>query len=150
MDAVRVNGNGDELRLRNMEGLQRAEEAGLLNEHDVAGIDDGLAEQVEALHGAGQREDVIEFAVEAIAGENVIEICAAQRHIAFCRTVLQENVRLFEEKIIGDLTDDFLREACLGGVAAAERDDRGIAQKLEEFSDRTAGNALHTFCYLHK
>ena len=138
VNSVRMKRNGDKLRLRNMESLQRTEKTRLFNKHNITGINDGFANKIKPLHRTGQRKNIVKLAVQPAVGKNAVEICAAQRQIAFGRTVLKQSVGFISEQLIGNCADLFLREALFRGIAAAERDDVRITQKLEKLPDRAA------------
>ena len=56
----------DDARAGGVEGVQRAEIARTIDDDGVAGIDEAAGEQVEALLGAGEDEDVLRLAAEAM------------------------------------------------------------------------------------
>ncbi len=83
-----VAGGGDEARAGEAEGLQRREVGGVLDEHDVVGVDEHARDEAERLLRAGRDEDLVRFGGQAPAGEPLCEQ-RAQLRVALGGRVLQ-------------------------------------------------------------
>ena len=132
IDAVLVARHDDQPRAGEAEALQRGEVGGVLDEHDVCGIEQHAGEQPERLLGAGRDDDLAGVGVEAARGEAVGEQ-RAQPGVALRRGVLQRACHGGRRERRREGLGDHLRRKQLGsGEAAGERDDLGALGQRED------------------
>ena len=136
VEAVVVAGRGHEARAGEAEALQRREVGGVLDEHDVVGVDEDARDEAERLLRAGRDEDLVRLGLQAPACEPLCEQ-RAQLRVALGRRVLQrprDDGRLQRGR---ERLRDHLRGKQLGRrQAARERDDLGALRELQDVAHR--------------
>lgn len=147
--AVLVDRRGNHLRAVETKTLNGGQKGRPLHDHLVAGVDQGLADQVERLLAAGGDDQLVRRHDSALGRHEGAELLA-QRLVAFGGAVLQRRAGLFAQGLVDGLADTVHVEH--GGVrkAAGKADDAGLSQQLEEFTDGGGFNIVQAVGKLHE
>ena len=141
--AALVHGHGDELRLVDAHGLNRAQEGGALHQNHVAGIDQRLQKQIEGLGGALHRQDVVRRAAHARSAAQVVRNARPQTRQALGSAVLQGVRAVAVDGLAGQVPHHVRLQRAVGRIAARKGDHARFAQELKDVADRAAGDVLH-------
>ena len=136
-----VHGHRAVVRLARVEGDQRTEEGRPLGDDDVAGVDEQLGREVQALLPALGDQDVVGGARHPVGGEPRSDKCPQLGQPVRGR-VLQRRRVPRREQVVVDLVELVHREERGIRVAAGEGRDPGIACESEELTDRRRLHAL--------
>ena len=122
-----VPGHGHQLGARRPEHCDRTRVGRLLHRHDVAWIDEGPRDQVEALLGAVDDEDVLGARLDAESQEVRREVCAERRIAVSARRVLEERGPSVADHLVQHPAERVGREQPAVGRAFGEGDQRAPA-----------------------
>ena len=141
--AVLLDGHAHGVVAAGAEGVQTADEGGILADDGVTLVAEYLGGQLDALITARDDDGGV---VEAIAvgyrltdaPDRLLTLCngAAERLIAVGGTVLEGGCGVILENISGETGQVGHGEGFGGGVAGGQSDGVGILGRLEDFSDR--------------
>lgn len=142
--AVLVGFHGGKAGAIGPKGLQGAQEGGVFHQHGVALVEQGLADQVQALLGAGHGQDVGRVGLDAVVAEE-LRRGLAQGRVALGLAILQEVDAVFRQRLLGKGGDALRLQGRGGGVAAGKGDDIGVAQQLEDVANGAAVDVFERF-----
>ena len=147
--ALSVDGGTDHARAIQAKALDGRQKSGGLHNHRVLRIEHGFANQVQRLLTAGGDDQSLRTqSRHAFAGHELAQLFA-QRGITFCGAVLQGRSRLMGQDMLAGMLDALDVKHRAVGKAARKADDAGLAQQLEQLTDRGGFNVVQALCKLH-
>ena len=114
----------------------------LFGEDNVAGADQRLNEQVEALRAALYGQQFAGAGMEADFGKELAR-ALDEGGKALGGAVLQKRGAVLCQHFHGQFGDDLRLQSRVGGVAAGEGDHAGLAQQFEDLADGGTGAGPH-------
>ena len=149
LDAMLIHRGRDHFCAIEAKTLNSGQKGRAFNDDLVTLIQHGLAQQVQRLLAAGGDDELLRSHIRhTLAGHECGQLLA-QRLVALSRTVLQRSARLFLQRLGRSGAD--ARHIKHGAVRKTTRktDDAGLAQQLEQFTDRRGFYVIESFGKLH-
>ena len=142
--AVLIGGDGDEVGLILLEGVDRAEIARALEHDVVARVEEELAQEVQALLAAGGDEDVAGIGVDVVLGGDALANLLAQAQVAVGGAVLHGDAALLRHHGVQSGLHVLDREELGRGQTAGEGDDVGLGGDLKQLADVGSLDVCHS------
>ena len=132
--ALGVHVDVDDLGLERPEDDHRGDVAGPFGQHDVAGVEEELGDQLERVLRSGGDDDVVDARVDALERHDVEDLLAQPR-AALSGAVLQGDGAVLAHRALDGGRDQFLGQGRDERHPTGERDDLGTARDGEQGSD---------------
>ena len=138
LEPVLVERDGDELRLEAPEGLDRAEVGGRLDDHDVAGVEVRLPDQLERLDRAARDQQLVVGRATALERLEPVRERVQRPGEPSCRRILERAQLAGLGEFLQQRRDPLTGKGLRVGEAAGERDQVGQAEQRQDGRDSLA------------
>ena len=147
--AMGIDGGTDHARAIQAKALDGGQKGGGLDDHRVLRVEHGFANQVQRLLAAGGDDQSLRAQTRhTFAGHELAQLFA-QGRVAFGRAILQGRSGLMGQDMLAGMLDALDVKHRAVGKAARKADDAGLAQQLEQLTDRGGFNVVQALCKLH-
>ena len=149
LDAMRIDGRRNHLSAIQTKALDGGQKSRPFHDDLVTLLQHGFTQQIQCLLAAGGNDQLIGSHIRHALACHEGRQLLAQRLVALGRTILQGRACLFLQRLGRRRAN--ARHVKHGAIGKSTRktDDAGLAQQLEQFTDRRGFNVVESIGKLH-